>query len=581
MEIYFPKVAGCCRRPFLFYHFMKSTTVLVSLCSLVPLPVFGFGADDASRPTPPTESRPADRAIHDDAATAGAVKADADQVLLPSLRGLAIASTAVSALALQQKSQDGIHLEGFTASEQAEIRRAAAEELGRPVSLRSLERLNSKLEQSFRLLGRPFVQVSFPEQEITSGVIALLICPARAGQVLVAGNPSFGAGFSAAAFRTRPGDEISGDVVLADLDWLNENPLRRASISYSDGTSPDILDLTLRVRAKKSWRVYAGIDNQLSDNLGDERIFMGAQYGDLFGLDHRITAQYTSALETKNLQGFSGIYEIPLPIRHLLEISAGYTESESNSVGPIDQSGQFSRLAVGYRVPLPRWHAISQEWRAGLEFRSNDYLFSNQTSSQVKFFQIGTGWKGRRTDRWGMMRLDASVLYSPGQGMLGSEDADFIALGADGAESWIGRLEFERTWKLGEIATLVGRGQAQWADSTLLSSDQISAGGVSRVRGFDETVGYASKGVVASIELQSRNFQVPKSGEFQAISFLDGAVLNRDQSGDAGQLASVGVGLRWRYAERLSAKLDLGVPVNHPADLGGDPVLHFSVSTNW
>ena len=244
-------------------------------------------------------------------------------------------------------------------------------------------------------------------------------------------------------------------------------------------------------------------------------------------------------------------------------------------------ASQFSRLAVGYRVPLPRWHAISQEWRAGLEFRSNDYLFSNQTSSQVKFFQIGTGWKGRRTDRWGMMRLDASVVYSPGQGMLGSEDADFIALGADGAESWIGRLEFERTWKLGEIATLVGRGQAQWADSTLLSSDQISAGGVSRVRGFDETVGYASKGVVASIELQSRNFQVPKSGEFQAISFLDGAVLNRDQSGDAGQLASVGVGLRWRYAERLSAKLDLGVPVDHPADLGGDPVLHFSVSTNW
>ncbi len=581
MEIHFHKVAGYCRRPFLLNHLMKSTTVLASLCSLAPLPVFGFGADDASRPTPPPEGRPADRAIHDDAATAGAVKAGADQILLPSLRGLAIASTAASALALQQKSQDGICLEGFTGSEQAEIRRIAAEEIGRPVSLRSLEQLNSKLEQSFRLLGRPFVQVSFPEQEITSGVIALLICPARAGQVLIAGNPSFGAEFSAAAFRTRSGEEISGDTVLADLDWLNENPLRRASISYSDGTSPEVLDLTLRVRAKKSWRAYAGIDNQLSDNLGDERIFIGAQYGDLFGLDHRITAQYTSALETKNLQGFSGIYEIPLPIRHLLEISAGYTESESNSVGPIDQSGQFSRLAIGYRVPLPRWHAISQEWRAGLEFRSNDYLFSNQTSSQVKFFQIGTGWKARRTDRWGMMRLDASVLYSPGQGMLGSEDADFIALGADGAESWIGRLEFERTWKLGEIATLVGRGQAQWADSKLLSSDQISAGGVNRVRGFDETVGYASKGVVASIELQSRSLPIFKTGEFQAISFLDGAVLNRDQSGDVGQLASVGVGLRWRYAERLSAKVDLGVPIDYPKDLGGDPVLHFSVSTNW
>ena len=39
------------------------------------------------------------------------------------------------------------------------------------------------------------------------------------------------------------------------------------------------------------------------------------------------------------------------------------------------------------------------------------------------------------------------------------------------------------------------------------------------------------------IVLQSRNFQVPMSGEFHAISFLDEAALNRDQSGDAGQLA--------------------------------------------
>ena len=581
MEIHPNKAAGRFRRPCSFYHVMKSTTVFASLCSLVPLPVFGFGADDASRPTPPAEGRAADRAIQDDAATAGASKAGQDQVLLPSLRGLAIAPTAAAALAIQQKSQDGSLQEGFTASEQSQIRQIAAEVLGQPVSLRSLERLNSKLEQAFRLLGRPFIQVSFPEQEITSGVIALVISPARAGRVMTAGTPTFGADFSTEAFRTRAGDEISGDVVLADLDWLNENPLRRASISYSDGASPGLLDLTLKVQAKKAWRVYAGIDNQLSDNLGDERIFIGAQYGDLFGLDHRITAQYTSALEFKNLQGFSGIYEIPLPIRHLLEISAGYTESESNSAGPIDQSGKFSRLALGYRVPLPRWQAISHEWRAGVEFRTGDYLFSNQASAQVRFFQIGSGWKGRRTDRWGTTRLDASVLYSPGQGLLGSEDADFIALGADGAESWIGRVECERTWKFGEFATLVGRGQAQWADSKLLSSDQMSAGGVGRVRGYDETVGYASKGVVASIELQSQSFPLFHKSELQGISFLDGAVLHREQRGDVGQLASVGVGLRWRCEERISAKLDLGVPVNHPDDVGGKPVLHFSVSTTW
>lgn len=560
---------------------MKFTTILASLWPLVPIPVFGFGADDASRPTPPPEARSSDRAIRDDATTAGAVKAGQDQILLAALKGLAIAPSSQAALDLQRKSAAEVSLDGFSEKESAEISKIAGAFIGQPVSLRSLDRLSSQIEVAFRSLGRPFMQVSFPEQEITSGVIAIMICPARAGQVLMAGDPSFGKKFIVNAFRAQPGQPISGDEVLDDLAWLNENPLRRATISYRDGASPEILDLTLRVRSPKPWRAYAGIDNQLSESLGNERIFLGCQYGDLFSLDQRITAQYTSALDPKKLQGFSAVYEIPLPIRHLLDISLGYTSSESDTSGPLDQSGRFSRVAIGYRVPLPRWHAISQEWRMGLEFSKNDYQLSDGTFQNVNMFQIASGWKGRLLDSFGMTRLDASLVYTPGQGILGSTDADYISLGADGAESLIARLEMERTLKLGEVGFLVARAQGQWADSTLLSSDQISAGGVYRVRGFDEAVGYASKGIVGTLEWQSKSFPTPHTGDFQAIAFIDGAILNRDTVSDAGELASVGVGLRWQYEEMLSVKLDLGIPIDHPSNLSGDPMLYFSVSTNW
>ncbi len=142
----------------------------------------------------------------------------------------------------------------------------------------------------------------------------------------------------------------------------------------------------------------------------------------------------------------------------------------------------------------------------------------------------------------------------------------------------IARIELERTLKLGQSATLAGRCQAQWADSHVLSSDQISAGGVDRARGFDETVGYASKGLVASIELQSCAYQTFKAGEFQALAFLDGAVLNREQPLDAGQLTSAGVGVRWRYEDRLLGKIYLGIPIDFPEDEDGAALLHFSVS---
>jgi len=557
---------------------MKYPPALAFICAFLPASVFGIGAEDASRPVPLTESRSSERPTREESAK---VVAGKDQILIPSLLGLAIGRTSESALNLQKQLNPAVVTEGFCESEATIISSMAAAAIGQPVSLESLDRLSTKLETAFRSSGRAFVKVTFPPQEITSGVIAIVICPARVGSIRVIGKPSFGMRFSANAFRTAPGTDLSGDVVMEDLDWINLNPLRRASISYRDGLAPDSIDLKLRLRADKAWRAYGGIDNQLSDNLGDERLFLGFQHGDLFSLDHRLTTQFTSSLDSTNLLGISGIYQVPLPIRHLIDASLGYTESESDSEGPIDQSGQFSRASLVYRVPLPRWKSISQEWRAGMEFRANDYLFSNNTSKKVRFFNLEVGRKGRRYDSLGYTSMDASLVYSPGQGILGSKDSDFTTLGADGAESLIAKLELERTFRLGKNATLLGRCQSQWADSSLLSSDQISAGGFGLVRGFDESIGYASTGLVTTVELQSRNFRTTKFGDYQAVTFFDAAFLNRDQADDIGQLASTGVGLRWRYAEHLSVRADLAIPVDYSEQENSDPMLHFSISTTW
>ena len=543
------------------------------------MPLCGQGASDSTLPSPPPEPRNREKAVENDSPTRGAVKAGEDQELLPALLGIAIASHTESALRLQAEMKSGVGIEGFSDAETQAIREIASSYLGKPVSLNSLQKLTTRLESEFRYQGRMFMRISFPDQEITSGVVAVRISPARAGQILLTEKPGFGATFAADAFRTRPGQMISGGVVLDDLDWINENPLMRASISYRDGATDDSLDLTMRLAAEKPWRVYAGLDNQLAESLGDERMFIGFQHGDVFSLDHRFTGQYTTALEFDRLQGISGSYEIPLPMRHLLGFSAGYTESESDVLGPLDQSGSFSRAAMSYRIPLPRLRSIGHEWRFGMEFRNNDYLFPNGSDATVKFFQIETGWKAKSTDRFGTTRLNGSLSYSPGQGILGSEDEDFIALGASGAESLIARVDAERTWKLGKAGMLAGRFRGQVADSDLLSSDQIYTGGANRVRGFDETVGYASNGLFASIEMQSRPLNTGHAGDFLAVAFLDGSVLDRDYPSFPGELLSTGIGVRWRFNDHLSAKVDLGIPLIHPDD--GDPLFHFAVSTTW
>jgi hemolysin activation/secretion protein len=369
--------------------------------------------------------------------------------------------------------------------------------------------------------------------------------------------------------------------ILDDIDWLNRNPLRRATIVHAPGEDDDTLDLTLRIRADKPWRAYGGLDNQLSESLGDERLYLGYQHGNVFGLDHRFTGQVTSALESEALLGASLIHQVPLTGRQLVEFAGGFTQSETGVAGPIDQSGEFTRAALDHRVQLPRWHGIAHEWRSGMEFRYNDYLFPNGTSATVRFFQLETGWEGRRTDVHGTTKLGLFALYSPGQGVLGSEDSDFIALGADGAESLIVRMNLEQNQKLGDWGALVARVRGQWSDRDLLSSDQLYAGGMTGVRGFDEVIGSSSNGLVGSLEWQSPFWKHERAGDWMGVVFVDGAVLDREQPTDAGELLSAGFGCRFRGKERTYGRIDVGFPLECPDSVDSDPMLHFAVGVNW
>jgi hemolysin activation/secretion protein len=546
-----------------------------------PIRLAATSAEDMTRPTPPADVGYRGRVVEKAPPRQEGEVADENQVLLDRLAGVVVAADAASALRLQAETRSGVVVEGFPADEERAIRAVVVGFVGKPVTLGELNRMLDGLGEVAKDAGFLLRRISFPAQEITSGVVAVRMGTAVVGDVKLAGRPVFGGSFIRKSFRTRSGEPLDEAKVLDDLEWLNRNPLRRTTISQSPGEGDDALDLTLRVRAAKPWRVYGGVDNQLSETLGDERLYLGFQQGDVFGLDHRLTGQVTTALQEGALLGGSLSYEMPLVGRQIFGISGGYTESETKQIGRLDQSGEFTRAALSHRVQLPRWRGIAQEWKSGMEFRNNDYLFPSGASQTVRFFQLETGWEGRRADAYGSTRFGGQLLYSPGQGVLGSEDADFIALGADGAESLILRMNLERTQRIGEAGALVLRMRGQWADSDLLSSDQLTAGGMAGVRGFDEVVGYASNGLFGGLEWQSPLWKSRAVGDWMGVVFVDGAVLDREIRIDPGELLSAGFGCRVRWKEQLSGRLDVGFPLECPDSVDSDPMLHFSIGMNW
>jgi len=130
---------------------MKYPSALASICVILPASVFGFGAEDASRPVPLTESRSTERPTREESAE---LIADKDQILVPSLLGLAIGKTPKSALRLQKQLHPAVATEGFSEADAATILKITAGAIGQPVSLRSLDILSTNLETAFRSSGQ-------------------------------------------------------------------------------------------------------------------------------------------------------------------------------------------------------------------------------------------------------------------------------------------------------------------------------------------------------------------------------------------------------------------------------------------
>jgi hemolysin activation/secretion protein len=154
--------------------------------------------------------------------------------------------------------------------------------------------------------------------------------------------------------------------------------------------------------------------------------------------------------------------------------------------------------------------------------------------------------------------------------------------------SWLGQGQWTR--RVGndpQRSPLVSvRGTIQLADQALLSSEQVSIGGVGTVRGYRQDILQSDNGIFATAELQ---IPVARIGTlrpwvFQLVPFLDyGKGWNSAGPAPVPRaLMSTGVGLRFQY-DQFAARLDWGIPLISVASKGDtlqDKGIHFSLQWN-
>lgn len=453
--------------------------------------------------------------------------------------------------------------------------------LGQPVSLSSLDSMLKDAIRAYRSGGRPVVDISLPEQDITSGVVQLVVVEGRLGRIRVEGVDAEAEEYLRGQMRMKKGDILDSGRILHDLNWLNKSPYRKVDLIYAPGYNFGETDLILRTLESNPTYFYLGYEDSGTELLGRDRMIFGANWGDAFGPDQSLSYQLTSDFEFDRVRGHSLVYTGPNRLNHYVTLLASYVDQ--NATIPVQDTllavgGENYQFSGRYAVPLS-WAPLGQthEMQFGFDFKSsnNNLEFGSDevfdTTTQI--YQISAGYNILASDASGVTKVDITGYLSPGGLSNGNEDDRFAEArnGAD-ADYVYGVIRAERQQALPEGFSLRLKGSTQAASGPLLASEQLGAGGYDSVRGFDQRIIRGDQGLTTTVELYTPATSIGKymrwkseTDELRFLAFVDYANLsNRDrleEAPDNFEMLSVGAGLRWRYSDWFRVRVDYGIPI--------------------
>jgi hemolysin activation/secretion protein len=510
---------------------------------------------------------------------------EAGNVILPELKGIVVRAQggAIEAGGVDRPGIDAAAL----GDEEAAVRAALEPFLGAPFHQGDIGKVSRAIVNIYREAGRPFVDVSFPPQDVTAGTVQVLVTEFRLGQIEVAGNKWFSEAQYRDGIGIRPGAPVEIERLKQGINQLNANPFRRVDAVLKPGASPGATDIALQAEDRFPLRVYASYDNTGTPLTDRDRWSLGFNWGNAFWLGHQLSYQVTTSgdlLQDRDrgagqsddlrFEAHSFTYTAPLPWRDTLQLFGSHVEQVPD-LGPFfGQEGLSYQLSARYRHALPSLSFASHSVSLGFDHKSTNnnlsfggtQVFANTTNVD----QFLLNYEASAVDPYGQTTLVNSLVWGPGGFNSHNTDDAFAGSGTAFAEAsyLYDTLELTRATRLPKEASWVLRVKGQISDGNLLPSEQLGGGGVDSVRGYEERAVNRAQGVLVSNELRSPPFPVLGQGfdwaedRMQLVGFWDYAYLSdKDRQPNLSKsvtLQSVGVGARYVFDRYLSVRFDYG-----------------------
>lgn len=535
--------------------------------------------------------------IHAEEQTSPISPLEAREILIPSTQGVILVSKASDIMTSGMGHIRGLQIKDLKIPGDLEELKKILEPLflNKPLTQTLLIEIKRQIILYYRNHDHPVVTVEVPEQDITEGVVQLIVIEGKLGQVICKGNKWFKNDLIQSFLNIDSGDAISFDTLLNDVAWMNRNPFRRTDILFTPGAEQGTTDIELITQDRRPARLYAGYDNTGNQPTGENRWYAGFNWGNAFGCDHNLTYQLTVSSNFHKFRAHSLNYTMPLPWRHILLIFGGYSTIHPDlsqvfhEMGVFKNDGHSSQGSARYQIPIGKLYGSSlKELVLGFDIKNtnnNIEFFANTESSladganplitkTVNITQAVLGFNWGKESCKHKLTLNAEMYWSPGEiiGNQSNENFEELRLGAKNHYVY-GRATVGDVYVLPYNFSLSGLFRGQFANQNLLPSEQFGLGGYNTVRGYEERAVNADNALLFNFELRTPPVSLFKFVPLTKVKkvrddliflfFVDyGIGKNHKKFEDEEKikkLLGIGPGLRYSINPYLSARIDFGL----------------------
>ncbi|MGE5467663.1 MAG: ShlB/FhaC/HecB family hemolysin secretion/activation protein [Ignavibacteria bacterium] len=510
-------------------------------------------------------------------------------------------------------------VEGNSLLPQAEVDKLVGPFLGARRNYGDIQKALEALEGAYRARGYGTVQVYVPEQELTQGVVRLLVTEAVVAKISVVGNKHFSSGNIRATLPDlQEGKAPNMRQLSENIQLANENPAKQVEVTLGVGDQEGTVDAKVNVADEKPEKFIFTVDNTGSSSTGKLRTGIAYQNANVGDRDQVMTLAFTGSPDKPKgttVDIYSFAYRIPFySIGDSLDVIYGKSSVNTPSAQAtgFSISGKGDVFGVRWNHYFARRGEYTSKLIAGFDdkyinTRCNDpvtgvplsidpptpgnaactpytvrpfsltYAGQRQSPGRILDYSLGyyrnwaTGSRYAYTTAGGASGMDRySVMNADADGVNNRQTPDSF--------NYV-KMTFSYLSALSDDWAVRAAFSGQYSGTPLPSSEQFSIAGSSAVRGFNERAVAMDKGFFVNLEVYSPELagQAGLPGSLKAVGFYD---FGRSQNyvGSANTtgtgtfakagIASAGVGLRYAMGKDISVRFDLARVLDAgPADM--------------